>query len=63
MAVTRSVTRAKKSVTRKYRARVAKSECRGKGAYACALMKPKCKLSKGTGKRKSYCRKSSNQKL
>ena len=63
MAVTRSVVRAKKSVTRKYRARVAKSECRGKAAYACALMKPKCKLSKGTGKRKSYCRKSSNQKL
>ena len=63
MTVTRSVARAKKSVTKKYRARLAKSECRGKGAYACSLMRPRCKLSKGTGKRKSYCRKSRNQKL
>ena len=63
MAVTRSSARAKKSVTRKYRARVAKSECRGKGAYACSLMKPRCKLSNATGKRKSYCRKANNQKL
>lgn len=62
MAVTRSVTRAKKSVTKKYRARVSKSNCRGKARVPCGNTKG-CKMSKATGKRKSYCRKRSNQKL
>ena len=63
MPVTRSIARVKKNVTKRYRARVAKSECRGKGAYACAALKPKCKLSKSSGKRKSFCRKAKNQSM
>ena len=62
MAVTRSVTRAKKSVTRKYRARVANSQCRGKKSAPCNNTRG-CKMSRATGKRKSYCRKSGNRKL
>jgi len=63
MPVTRSMARTKKNVTKRYRARVSKSECRGKGAYACAALRPKCKLSKSSGKRKSFCRKSRNKRM
>lgn len=62
MAATRSATRTKKSVTKKYRARLANSQCRGKKSAPCNNTRG-CKMSAPTNKRKSYCRKSSNQKL
>ena len=62
MATTRAATRKRQSATRKYRARVTNSECRGKKSMPCNNTKG-CKMSKGTSKRKSFCRKRSNKKL
>lgn len=62
MASTRSATSAKKSVTKKYRARLSKSNCRGKARIPCGNTKG-CRMSRATEKRKSYCRKRSNQRL
>ena len=42
--------------------RSCKSVCRGKGAYACKALSPRCKLTRGTKKRKSFCRKPKNRK-
>lgn len=39
-----------------------KSVCSKKGAYACKALSPRCKLTKGTRKRKSFCRKVNNRK-
>lgn len=39
-----------------------KSVCSKKGAYACKALSPRCKLTKGTRKRKSFCRKPHNRK-
>ena len=39
-----------------------KSPCSKKGAYACKALSPRCKLTKGTRKRKSFCRKVHNRK-
>ena len=39
-----------------------KSVCSKKGPYACKALAPRCKLTKGTRKRKSFCRKVHNRK-
>ena len=39
-----------------------KSMCSKKGAYACKAMSPRCKLTRRTTKRKSFCRKPRNRK-
>ena len=51
---------ARKSIKRVYRKRVKASICRGKKSTICAA-KRGCKSTKVPGKRKSYCRKSSNK--
>ena len=62
MATTRAATRKRQSATRKYRARVSTSNCRGKERTPCGNTKG-CKMSNATSKRKSFCRKRSNKKL
>jgi len=57
MVKTRSMKKMKLSAKRSYRRRVKASGCRGKKAYAC-VAKPGCKMTKG--KKRSFCRKSSN---
>ncbi len=61
MATTRAATRKRQSATRKYRARVATSKCRGRDIGTCITKE--CIMSKANGKRKSYCRKRNNKKL
>lgn len=39
-----------------------KSVCSKKGPYACKALSPRCKLTRGTRKRKSFCRKPHNRK-
>ncbi len=58
MASTRSMKKTRLSARRSYRKTAKASPCKGKGAYACALLKPKCKLSKG--KKRTFCRKVKN---
>ena len=55
-----SVSRKKRAASAARRSR--KSVCSKKGAYACKALSPRCKLTKGTKKRKSFCRKSSNRR-
>ena len=62
MANTRAATRKRQSTTRKYRARGALSQCKGKERVPCGNTKG-CKMSNATSKRKSFCRKRSNKKL
>lgn len=59
MKNTKKNSSARKSVKRVYRKRVKASVCRGKKSTICAA-KRGCKSTKA-GKRKSYCRKSSNK--
>ena len=61
MARTRAQTKKLLSKRKSYRKRVKTSKCRSKPRYACAATKG-CKLTK-SGKRKTYCRKSSNHKV
>jgi len=63
MAKTRSAARKQRAATRKYRRNAKSSACKGKGLYACALLKPKCSVTKRTAKKKSYCRKSRNTRF
>jgi hypothetical protein len=57
MVKTRSMRKMKLSAKRSYRRRVKSSACRGKKGYLCAA-KPGCKMTKG--KKRSFCRKSTN---
>ena len=61
MARTRAQTKKLLSKRKSYRRRVKTSKCRSKPRYACAATTG-CKLTK-SGKRKTYCRKSSNHKV
>lgn len=44
-----------------YRSRIKKSMCRGRTAGKCFRFKA-CKMTKGSSKRRKYCRKRSNKK-
>lgn len=55
-----TISRRKRAASAARRSR--KSVCSKKGAYACKALSPRCKLTKGTRKRKSFCRKVRNRK-
>lgn len=55
-----TISRRKRAASAARRSR--KSVCSKKGAYACKALAPRCKLTKGTRKRKSFCRKVRNRK-
>ena len=57
MAATRKQKRSAKAI---YQTRVKRSPCRGKKVSEC-LQKYGCKATKGSSKRKAFCRKSVNR--
>jgi hypothetical protein len=60
MAMTRSITRQRRTKRHIYRSRVKTSPCRGQIRSAC-LEKYGCKNTKA-GRRRSYCRKKMNRR-